>query len=80
MTEAPRFEDTSKILFYKVSSTMTLFLEEVLKQSSIELMLTIENGSHPVYLTETVPVTSTNTEKLYYGQEILKMKDIVWTD
>ena len=89
MTEAPKVGDTSKILFYKGSGSADVVSREILETVKQGDDLTIENGSHPAYLTETTrgvsTVTSTSTVKTvpYFGpgntqDEDLK-RPVVWT-
>ena len=89
MTEAPKVGDTSKILFYKGSGSADVVSKEILETVKQGDDLTIENGSEPYYLKETVrgvsTVTSTNAVETvpYFGpgntQDEDLLRPVVWT-
>ena len=89
MTEAPKVGDTSKILFYKGSGSADVVSKEILETVKKGDDLTIENGSQPYYLKETVrgvsTVTSTSTVQTvpYFGpgntQDENLERPVVWT-
>ena len=89
MTEAPKVGDTSKVIFYKGSGSADVVSKEILETVKKGDDLTIENGSEPYYLKETVrgvtTVTSTNTVQTvpYFGPGNTEDEDllrpVVWT-
>ena len=89
MSEPPKSGDTSKIIFYKGSGASDVVSKEILETVKEGDDLTIECGSEPFYLTETVrgvsTVTSTNTVKTlpYFGpgntEDENLLRPVVWT-
>ncbi len=89
MTEAPKVGDKSKVLFYKGSGSADVISKEILETVKQGDDLTIENGSEPYYLKESVrgvsTVTSTNTVETvpYFGpgntQDEDLLRPVVWT-
>ena len=89
LSEPPKVGDLSKVIFYKGSGAIdvkeTAILETVKKGDD----LTIENGSEPVYLKESVrgvtTVTSTSTVETvpYFGpgntQDENLLRPVIWT-
>ena len=89
MTEAPKAGDKSKIIFYKGSGSTDVKSKEILETVKKGDDLTIENGSQPYYLKESVrgvsTVTSTSTVQTvpYFGpgntQDEELQRPVVWT-
>ena len=89
LTEAPKVGDISKILFYKGSGSADVVSKAVLETVKKGDDLTIENGSQPYYLKETVrgvsTVTSTDMVQTvpYFGpgntQDENLERPVVWT-
>ena len=89
MTEAPKVGDKSKVLFYKGSGSADVISKEILETVKKGDDLTIENGSQPYYLKETVrgvsTVTSTSTVETvpYFGpgntQDENLERPVIWT-
>ena len=89
MTEAPKVGDTSKVIFYKGSGSADVKTKEILETVKKGDDLRIENGSEPVYLSETTrgvtTVTSTSSVQTipYFGpgntQDENLLRPVVWT-
>ena len=88
-TEAPKVGDKSKVIFYKGSGASDVVSKEIIETVKEGDELTIENGSQPYYLKETLrgvtTVTSTDIVETipYFGpgntqDENLK-RPVVWT-
>ena len=87
-TEAPKVGDTSKVIFYKGSGSVDVVSREIIETVKKGDDLTIENGSQPYYLKETVrgvsTVTSTDIVQTvpYFGpgntQDEDLLRPVVW--
>ncbi len=88
MMEPPKAGDLSKIIFYKGSGPIDVLTKEILETVKEGDDLTIERGSNPSYLEETVrgvsTVSSTNTVKTipYFGpgntEDETLQRPVVW--
>ena len=88
MMEPPKAGDLSKVIFYKGSGPIDVLTKEILETVKEGDDLTIERGSNPSYLEETVrgvsTVSSTNTVKTipYFGpgntEDETLQRPVVW--